>query len=378
MRQYAAFLKSILARDTAESFFPLEFPVGQPPKDYIALRDAVVSLINGSKERAGSGYSLIIEQQNKRQYGNQSIPKRVVFETETDYLSFLQKQAEVSRFRADVDLIESGVPALSDWIARSPLKVIDNHGKWPELIKVCQYFEKNPQPRLYIRELPIAVHTKFVEENKKILRTLLEEILPGDCLQDASEVGDRHIFEARFSLRFEEPFIRIRLLDEALRKRYGVLFSYFSLPISSLAQLDVGHPQCFITENLMSFLTLPPIDDAIALFGAGKAVSLLKKATWLTHCPIYYWGDMDVDGFRILSSVRSHFPQTQSILMDSATYEKFASFAVDVAIRETDGLDYLNEEERSLCDRLIAQKKRLEQERIDQFYVNQTLQGLLS
>ena len=376
-RQYAAFLRSLLTSDTADSFFPLEFPVGQPPKDYIALRDAVVSLMDGSKEKTGSGYSLVIEKRNNRRYGDQSIPRRVVFKSETDYLSFLQKQTEVFYFRADVDMIKAGVPALSDWMMRSPLKVIENHGKWPELIKVCQYFERNPQPRLYIRELPITVHTKFLEENKGILRILLEEILPDDLLGDTSDIR-RHTFEARFSLRYDEPLVRIRVLDALLKEKYGFPFADLSLRLSDFAQLNLNQTQCIITENLMPFLTLPPMENAIAVLGNGYASMQLKVSQWLSQSRILYWGDMDVDGFRILSGVRSHFPQTRSFLMNSRAYERFEAFAVDVEIKQTDGLEHLTEEERELCDRLIANGKRLEQERVEQAYVNKILDHLLS
>ena len=38
---------------------------------------------------------------------------------------------------------------------------------------------------------------------------------------------------------------------------------------------------------------------------------------------LYYWGDIDVQGFEILSQFRSYFPQTQSLLMDRATFDTY-------------------------------------------------------
>ena len=38
---------------------------------------------------------------------------------------------------------------------------------------------------------------------------------------------------------------------------------------------------------------------------------------------LLYWGDIDAQGFEILSQFRGYFPQTKSILMDKQTFEKF-------------------------------------------------------
>lgn len=108
----------------------------------------------------------------------------------------------------------------------------------------------------------------------------------------------------------------------------------------------------------------------------GYANQLLKSADRLAECPIFYWGDMDSYGFEISAQLRSHFPQTQSIFMDSATYEHFQSFSVSVAVQSAHTLPNLTENERALYTYLATEGQRLEQERISQTYSNQRLQGL--
>lgn len=66
------------------------------------------------------------------------------------------------------------------------------------------YFSQTPQPNLYIRELPIMVHTKFVEQHKDILKELLD-ILISDYVKK-----DEKRFEARYNLKYDEELIRIR------------------------------------------------------------------------------------------------------------------------------------------------------------------------
>jgi hypothetical protein len=40
---------------------------------------------------------------------------------------------------------------------------------------------------------------------------------------------------------------------------------------------------------------------------------------WLRDLPLYYWGDIDTHGFRILDLLRSRLPDVRSMLMDRAT-----------------------------------------------------------
>lgn len=147
--------------------------------------------------------------------------------------------------------------------------------------------------------------------------------------------------------------------------------------MSEFGQLNLATHRCFITENLMNFLTLPPLEDSFALFGSGYAVQALKATTWLAYCPIFYWGDLDVDGFKILSQLRSYFPKTISIMMDVKTFETFYEFSVTVAEAIAATLPYLTPDEQTLYTHLALHQKRLEQERISQDYANLLLQDLI-
>ncbi|MEM9088339.1 MAG: DUF3322 domain-containing protein, partial [Cyanobacteria bacterium P01_F01_bin.53] len=193
LRQYEDFLRGSIV---GKSPFPLSFPIGKVPKAYPDLLTSVTQLIDHSKATTGSGYTLVLETRKTRKHGPQSIPEKIYVETATDYLALLQKETEFSQFRSDIALIQTHVPALSNWASQYPLKVVEKAGYWPDLLKVCQYFQQHPRPNLYIRELPIAVHTKFIEEQQEILRSLLEEILPADQLVPVE--GRRHAFEKRF------------------------------------------------------------------------------------------------------------------------------------------------------------------------------------
>jgi hypothetical protein len=367
-RLYPSFLRSIV---TGESFFPLEFVVGSIPNDYLDLSAAVNLLIDKSKQQLGYGYTLELETRKMQKHGSQSLPIRVSIDTDRDYLKLIKKEKEVSQFRLDIELIRSKVPQLENWIHTYPLKIIEHTDRWDDLLKVCQYFQVNPIPNLYIRELPIQVHTKFVEQNKTILRNLLEEIIPIECLGLVD--GEKEpTFEKRFSLKYCEPLIRLRLLDRNLKSKYGFPAIDFSIPLSEFKQLKLEKHCCVITENLMNFLTLPWIENSLAIFGSGYAIQSLKSTEWLTYCPILYWGDLDADGFKILSRLRSYFPQTISVMMDIKTFETFQEFAVTVLAASPEDLHHLTPEEKITYSHLILHCKRLEQERISQDYTDRT------
>ncbi|MGA9378469.1 MAG: DUF3322 domain-containing protein, partial [Phormidium sp.] len=120
-QRYASFLSSIV---TEENFFPIEFPVGSLPKEYIALREAVTQLIDKSKSSLGYGYTLELENRRTQKYGLQSLPKRILIDNEKDYLKLIKKEKEVLNFKKNEALIRVKLPELISWLVHNPLKVI--------------------------------------------------------------------------------------------------------------------------------------------------------------------------------------------------------------------------------------------------------------
>ena len=127
----------------------------------------------------------------------------------------------------------------------------------------------------------------------------------------------------------------------------------------------------FITENLVNGLAFPNVKNALVIFGKGYSVQLLKQIQWLHRCRLYYWGDVDTDGFAMLSQIRGYFSNTQSLLMDEATLLATKSFWGAEALnkRQTPAsLPNLLPAEAALYTKLKADhwqpRLRLEQERI--------------
>lgn len=343
-----------------ESLFPREIRANKKlSSDFSAMSRQLAPLIAESKDRKGYGYSICYEQVKTRLHGVQDRPASIVFETLEDYLRFTGKQRQYLAFLEDIELILYRIPSLKAWVVQQVQHVLDQQGQWHDLLAVCDWFLNAYEPDCYyIRELPIPVHTKFIEEHKGVLRKLLDELVPHLLDPAATE------FEKRFRLKFEQPCIRFRILDEELYLA-GQLDDV-SLPRDTFAELVLPCEHVFVVENLMNFLTFPKVPAAILIWGKGFAVESLKAATWLSSKNIFYWSDLDVQGFQMLSQLRSYFPQTRSMLMDRNVLEDYQSFIGKGTPSNCQSLPHLTAEERSIYALLLAENLRLEQERIPQ------------
>ena len=329
-----------------------------------------------SLSQIGYGYTLELTPKNTRKWGLQSLPSKLTIDTREDYLKLLNKQTEFKKFQVNIKLIRSSISKLETWLYKNPQKVVANSDKWQDLLKVCLYFQNTPYPNLYLRELPIKVHTKFIEKTKTIINSLLEAILPVKSIQIA-EKNSNHFFEQKFSLNYDEPLVRLRLLDKQLKEKYNFPVSDLLTPLSEFKQLNLKHHNFFITENKMNFLTLPNLQNSFAIWGSGYKTQILKSVDWLNFCDIFYWGDIDVDGFKILSQFRKYFPQTVSIMMNQDTFKSFEEFSVNIKNCEPENLSNLTIEEHTLYYFVSKSGKRLEQEHITQNFVVENLSRLL-
>ncbi len=183
----------------------------------------------------------------------------------------------------------------------------------------------------------------------------------------------RNNFEQKFSLKYEEPLVRMRILDNQVKIKNNFPVCDLLTPLSEFEQIKLNAKNCFITENKMNFLTLPNLQDSFAIWGSGYGIHILKSVSWLCDRNIFYWGDIDTDGFKILSQFRGYFPQTISIMMNQSAFKEFAEFAVNVKPSLPENLLNLTSEEYSLYSFLCQQGKRLEQEHISQQFAVQYL-----
>ncbi len=371
-RKYVSFLQSLVENN------PFEKLVICGDKSYtkssLSEFEKEIQQINSqSKEKKGFGYTLEFQKVKTKSLGVQDLPTSIYFDTEKDFLKFLGKEKEVELFNENVRKIIDIFPELKDWIIKNPLKVIGKQAEWESILKVCQYFKNNPTPNLYIRELPIKVHTKFIERNQSVIKELLDVLILGHIAVEEKQ------FEKRFNLKFSEPQIRFKVLDKEISQKFFSGVDDIAIPISQFEELNLPISKVIIFENKTTFytaLTLPKMNKTIAVFGSGFSVHNLKNVRWFDNLELLYWGDIDVQGFEILSQFRSYFPQTKSVLMDEQTFDDFFENDSGTPTNISTQLKLTNEEQQ-LYDKLKENNWRLEQEKIPFEYVNDYFESKL-
>ncbi|MDR2980682.1 MAG: DUF2220 family protein [Puniceicoccales bacterium] len=325
------------------------------------LRDMAVLSAESKAVRGDNGISIETRSINTAQHGKNSFPEKIYFASESDYLGYIGKTNELQNILLAWNILTSAFPGLRDWAILNwkELRTGDNI-YWENTCRVLEYFRTTPFPGKYIRELPIEVPTKFIEENSRLLEKLIGVVAP-DSIDTTGETPAE-----RLGLKTADTLIECRLLDDSIQPEWK--FRQFTVTLRDLEHFgQTGIETVLITENRTNFLTLPMLHSTLALQGQGYAVARLKKVAFLTRCRLIYWGDLDAHGFEILATLRRYFSHTESIMMNRATVEKFPAYYTSGAIvRNTPEifLPYLHDDEATLFQELSRNNQRLEQERL--------------
>lgn len=314
---------------------------------------------------------------NHRQLGAQDVPAKVWIDTVDDAAALIGKSRDLSRFR---ELVEQTSDTLSDAVpllAKRPLDVLHAAEDWTTLIALAQWMLDHPRPRVHVRQIDLpGVHTKFVEEHRRLLAALLECVLPPEAIDTTARTTD---VARRFGFLLKPRLVRFRTLDPQWRLTAFDVDGQYLLTAADFGRLPPPG-RVVITENEINFLALPPLPDAIAVFGAGSGLEHLADAPWLTSCPVYYWGDIDTHGFWILDQLRAVVPHAASLLMDRHTLMEHRELWGTEQSPHRRDLDRLTTDERELYDDLrdnrIGPKIRLEQERIRFSAVQRAFQAI--
>ena len=341
-----------------------------------AARSWIRTLSDAAKSEASAGYRLEFQEIQHRQLGRNQLPVAAWLDTEADALALIGKRREAARFHELAGTIAQAFPPLRDWLARRPLRVLEQADDWPGLLGMLQWMLDHPCPEVYLRQVDVpGVHSKFIERNRALLSELFDLVLPASAIV-ACIAGGAAGFEQRYGFRAKPVLIRFRLLDAPLQAPLQGLTD-LTVPCDEFAQLSLAARRVFITENEINFLALPRIPDSLVIFGAGYGWEALAKARWLESCAIHYWGDIDTHGFAILDKLRGYFPQARSLLMDRATLMAHRPLWGREDTPTQRELSRLHPDEASLYDDLrqdrIAPALRMEQERIGYAWVRAAL-----
>lgn len=364
-----SFYKIVSSELKGENIFPWTIPSNKQitGSNYSDWKKDIVPLHQGSKPVKGKGYS--VEWKNKTINGiKQSIPGKIYFDTLDDYLFFIGRTKEFETIKESQILILTAFPVLKAWTESNTNLLFSAYNIWRDVIKVCKYFQNHQPPHpFYIRELPIEVHSKFIEQNAGLLKRLLDILLPAHWINP----GETE-FALRYGVKKVNIYAQIRILDDDLKPILG--YDEVGLTLDDAAWLKWLPENVFIIENQICYLTFPKVKNSVALFGEGFKSRIAKHIPWLNKTNIYCWFDLDSAGFEMLDLIRQYYPNAKSFLMDKTTFDRHINFSVENRYRKKD-LPLLVQEESMMYEYLQRNGKRLEQERIEQNYVKMQIQN---
>lgn len=372
-RKYKDFLKNeidFFFGNKMEDFFPLVIrgDTGSVNDDLLKRQKDLELLISKSKNSIGKGYSLELEQVNSRKNGEQTDVKKIYFEDKSQFLDFIGEGKSYNRFlEAFVILKKYTILSEEELCSWSQTHISDlleeaEEGFWNDICLCAEWLEHNQNSNLYIREIRLPVHSKFIEFNTSLIKSL------------TSKADSELSFEETFGLRAKPVLVRIRSLDANYPINLGGTgVEECTISISDLNKLPAyfsdSYKKIYIVENEMVFLTFPRVPESLCIWGHGFTVNVLKDVLWLNDKELYYFGDLDEHGFEILSTLRRYYPEIHSFCMTCEIFHKYEKYVVK-GVRLNGNIipENLTKEELEVFN-LIRNNPfencRLEQERVD-------------
>ncbi len=357
----AKYSRFIEAHFGGSDFFPLEFRFGRvdakaPLRDIV---ENVARLLEGQASPGRAGYQVHLEIVNTRTHGAQSLPQRVWFEDAENYLCFIGKNREfqaIEKCLADFRAVCPG-KIFHEWIAVNPRVILRrlhlHDGR--ALGLALHALHSSPRPDCYPREILLpGVSGKFIEDNLKLIGQILKEC-ESPAYTSPPTLDD---YEALGLLR-PKRLIRHRSLSDGGYPDQGTCVDQMTVVAGTTAVI--------VVENLRTYLTLPILAGAIAIYGEGNAVQTLSKVEGLGGIPMFYWGDIDTYGFVILDRLRGLYPACKSLLMDEAIYTALTqepSYLAPCKTIEAPEFTRLSETEYAIASIVNSTGMGIEQEKI--------------
>jgi hypothetical protein len=256
-------------------------------------------------------------------------------------------------------------------------------------LNVAAWLAAHPRSGLMPRQLPVeGIDTKWITRHSRLL-TLLVGTGPdstyvssppavtttaagsrAEGISDTeSQTAEQVATLNALGLRPRPTYVRVALLDPGDREQFAGIRD-LAVSAEQLAWLTVRPSHLIVIENLETALSLPDMEGVVVVHSLGHNLAPLRDLTWAQQSRyVTYWGDLDAEGFAILSAFRSLGYPARSVLMDEATLVRYRHFAVEGAPAPDRGdLSHLTRTEYDTWQGILSDRwgsrLRLEQERI--------------
>lgn len=368
-KQYKQYLQNLVA---GKDFQPIVLRGGKnKPATAVALHEQIAIFQKKEKRDGKPGWTIVWQDWSSKKLGNQKWPSQVTVSTEEDLLFLLGKQKHAETFKEILASLLQWKPAISSLVYQRPELIHDHKDDWRVLQAVTDFLLINDTSDLYIRSIPVPAHTKFIQQKKNVLLALLKTIQPEKYLDEYSDL------ENALGLKRKSFLFTMRFLDNNLAEKYLSGIEHFAIPAEELRMKNWDVAKIILVENETNLYLLPPMAKTLSIFSSGKALHLLKDIDLFQKTNLYYWGDLDEDGFMMLNDIREYYSNIQSLFMDRETVDKhFDEGHEQPHTYKHLPLVNLSTNENLAYDHLASCNGRIEQERLLQDYVMSRLKEL--
>lgn len=368
-KQYLQYIKSIVQE---EPFQPIVLRGGKnKPSTTAELHQLIRLFQSNEKSQHNKGWIIEWEDWISKKLGKQQWPSAIQVATEEDFLYLIKKEREAAVFKKQLARLIHWNPAIRPWLANRPRLVLELKEAWEGICSVVDYLLQHEVKGHYLRSIPVPVHTKFMEYNKKIIHSIIHHL-------NSKRFSSTDTDLEEVLLLNKKPFLfTVRWLDENLPIKYSSGMNLFAAPTSYLQQQTWKVERVILVENETNLYLFPSLPSILVICSFGKALHLLKEIDFLHHTRLYYWGDMDEQGFAMLNDMRIYYNHVISLFMDDVTLmhhqKQLETKAVPYKKKE---LSLLQPHEHRAYELLLSSNQWLEQERLQQSYVQGRLQDI--
>jgi len=383
LQRYSEFIENY-CNQTLDTFFPLIIPCnkGNPNDDFEKRSKELKEIHENSKNNGKKSYIYETAEVSSRTNGKQTVITKIYFDDISDYLFFIGKKSAFETLVQAASIISENLKTnfskqeFNSWIIKNNEKLSDKSVEdeidayWKSICLCANWLYANSGSNLYLRTIPLEVHSKFIENNQTIIHSLISS---EKITKENSFIKQHGLSEKPSHIRFR--FLDMTLLPEDFTPIEMILTSGdFNNIYKAAFMKDVK--TIYIVENEMVYLTFPKVRNAICIWGHGFTAGQFKQFSWLNNYQLFYFGDLDEHGYEILSMFRIAFSGTKSICMNMDTLNEFDRFRVEGEVLTGEHIPAkLNEDEMLVFMTLRNDKKRnrLEQERISQAWIMNSL-----
>ncbi|GAB2820412.1 Wadjet anti-phage system protein JetD domain-containing protein [Ferruginibacter profundus] len=361
-KKYVGFLKNRICENQFEQII-LRGGKNKPDNS-IDLHNAIKMFLQFEKTEDKKGWDIEWEQWISKKIGKQRWPNNVIVNTAEDFLFLIQKEKEILIFDQILADLKRWRQGITGWLVKDPEVLIKHIDNWAGLCAVVDYLLSNDATTYYIRNLPVPVHTKFIEENERIILSLLQHF------NSEKDNIDYTSLNHAVGLKRKPVLFPIRWLDEELAVQNTQGMVVLGATPENLRNRNWEITELWMVENETALFMLPERKHSLAICSRGKALELLSDIAWFNNVKLYYWGDMDEDGYAMLRQCRKLYPHTKSVLMD---IDALLFHSAEIHKQPTKyrylNLSELTFTEGNALERLFEINGRLEQESLSHEYI---------